>query len=169
MKKAPEITLTDQERLTLRRWSRGRGTPAIRNGRVFTHGAEGRLTCLDLLTGEVIWQRNTSVEFDAPQDFFGVASTPLVESDLLIVNVGPPADLVWWPSTPEPVKRSGRPEISGDRATPHRSPPWCAVGDAFLCLRAVTAIRPPAACSVSIQRTAPSICGSRFAARPTPR
>lgn len=67
-----------------------RSSPVIDDGRVFTHGVAGMLTCLDLKTGDVHWQRNTSTEFKVPQDFFGVGSTPLVEGDVLIVNVGAP-------------------------------------------------------------------------------
>ncbi|MCY3758842.1 MAG: PQQ-binding-like beta-propeller repeat protein, partial [Acidobacteria bacterium] len=39
-------------------------------------------------SGAVHWKRHLSREFRVPQDFFGVASTPLVEGNLLIVNVG---------------------------------------------------------------------------------
>ncbi len=67
-----------------------RASPVIDGDRVYTHGAEGKLHCLRLQTGQVYWKRDLSAEFKVPQDFFGVASTPLVEGDLLIVNVGAP-------------------------------------------------------------------------------
>ncbi len=67
-----------------------RSTPVIHQGRVFTHGADGMLHCLDLKTGDVVWKRQTSKEFAVPQDFFGLVSTPLIEGHLLIVNVGAP-------------------------------------------------------------------------------
>ena len=41
-------------------------------------------------TGKVVWKRDLRAEYKVPQDFFGTASTPLVEGRLLIVNVGAP-------------------------------------------------------------------------------
>ncbi len=67
-----------------------RASPVIADGRVFTFGAEGKLHCLDLLTGQLRWQRNLLTEFKVEQNFFGVGSTPLVEGDTLIINVGAP-------------------------------------------------------------------------------
>ena len=67
-----------------------RSSPVIADGRVFTFGAEGRLQCLDLTTGQLLWHRDILAEFAIPQNFFGVGSTPLVEGDKLIVNIGAP-------------------------------------------------------------------------------
>lgn len=67
-----------------------RSSPVIDRGRVFTMGAEGKLHCLDLATGKVIWNRNLRADYRVTQDFFGTSSTPLVEGRLLIVNVGAP-------------------------------------------------------------------------------
>ena len=65
-----------------------RCTPLLTSNRCYTCGAEGRLFCLDLATGKVIWQRETSKEWNVPEPFFGVGSTPLLEGDKLIVMVG---------------------------------------------------------------------------------
>ena len=67
-----------------------RASPVISGGRVYTMGAEGRLHCLDLAGGKVVWKRDLRADYKVPQDFFGTASTPLVEGALLIVNVGAP-------------------------------------------------------------------------------
>ena len=67
-----------------------RASPVIDGGRVYTVGAEGTLHCLDVGSGRVIWKRDLRAEYKVPQDFFGTASTPLVEGPLLIVNVGGP-------------------------------------------------------------------------------
>ena len=40
--------------------------------------------------GKLVWKRDIATEYSVPQDFFGTASTPLVEGQLLIVNVGAP-------------------------------------------------------------------------------
>jgi outer membrane protein assembly factor BamB len=62
--------------------------PVSDGERVYTFGAEGKLYCFDLGTGEVLWKRDISKEFAIPQNFFGVGSTPLLEGERLIVNVG---------------------------------------------------------------------------------
>jgi outer membrane protein assembly factor BamB len=67
-----------------------RSSPVIDAGRVYTMGAEGKLHCLDLASGKQIWRKDLRAEYKVPQDFFGTASTPLVEGKLLIVNVGAP-------------------------------------------------------------------------------
>jgi outer membrane protein assembly factor BamB len=67
-----------------------RASPVIDGERVYTYGAEGKLHCLNIRTGEVIWKRDLRSDYKVAQDFFGTATTPLVESELLIVNVGAP-------------------------------------------------------------------------------
>jgi outer membrane protein assembly factor BamB len=67
-----------------------RASPVIDEGRVYTIGAEGVLSCLDLKSGHLYWRRKLLEEFKIPQNFFGVGSTPLVEGNLVIVNVGAP-------------------------------------------------------------------------------
>ncbi len=67
-----------------------RSSPVIDGDRVYTYGAEGKLHCLRLQTGQVYWKRDITAEFKVPQDFFGTATTPLIEGDLLIVNIGAP-------------------------------------------------------------------------------
>jgi outer membrane protein assembly factor BamB len=65
-----------------------RCTPLITSNRCFTFGAEGKLLCLDRLTGKLVWQRDTAVDWNIPPAFFGVGSTPLLEGGRLIVMVG---------------------------------------------------------------------------------
>jgi outer membrane protein assembly factor BamB len=65
-----------------------RGTPLLTSNLCFTFGAEGKLTCLDLQTGKLVWQRDTGTDFNVPEAFFGVGSTPILEGGLLIVMVG---------------------------------------------------------------------------------
>lgn len=70
-----------------------RAAPAIAGGRVFVHSVEGWLSCLDLLTGDVIWRRNPTEEFSIGDHFFGVVSSPVVHGNLLIQNIGTPDHL----------------------------------------------------------------------------
>jgi outer membrane protein assembly factor BamB len=65
-----------------------RGSPVLTSNRCYTFGAEGKLLCLNLADGAVIWQRDTAKDWNVPEAFFGVGSTPLLEGDKLIVMVG---------------------------------------------------------------------------------
>jgi outer membrane protein assembly factor BamB len=65
-----------------------RATPSIDGGRVYTFGAEGMLHCLDLATGKKIWSVNAKTQFEAPKGFFGIACSPLIEGDALLLNIG---------------------------------------------------------------------------------
>jgi outer membrane protein assembly factor BamB len=67
-----------------------RSSPVIDGERVYTVGAEGKLHCLELASGNEVWTRDLRAEYGVRQDFFGTASTPLVEGGLLIINVGAP-------------------------------------------------------------------------------
>ncbi|MEX0727875.1 MAG: PQQ-binding-like beta-propeller repeat protein [Planctomycetaceae bacterium] len=67
-----------------------RASPVIHGDRVYLYGAEGELICLHLLSGELIWQRELTKEFDVPQDFFGSVGTPLLIDGKLIINIGAP-------------------------------------------------------------------------------
>lgn len=80
------------------------GTPLIEGDRVFVHGVEGRLHCLELATGRVVWQRDLKREFGLEQQFFGVAGTPLLHGGRLVVNLGAPGG----PSVAAFDQRSGR-------------------------------------------------------------
>jgi outer membrane protein assembly factor BamB len=65
-----------------------RSSPVIGPDAVFAIGAEGKLHCLELASGRLRWQQDIVAEYKLAQNFFGVGSTPLVEQDRLIVNVG---------------------------------------------------------------------------------
>lgn len=65
-----------------------RAAPVVANDFVYTVGVEGKLHCLELATGRARWARDLKTEFGLRSGFFGLGSTPLVEGDKLIVNVG---------------------------------------------------------------------------------
>lgn len=99
-----EETLTAYEATSgVTKWSRGFTTdfqpqvggedgplaaPTVHEDRIYAYGASGSLYCVNLKTGEPIWQRKTQQEFHAPAGYFGFGSSPLVEANKLIVNVG---------------------------------------------------------------------------------
>ncbi len=63
-------------------------TPVVAGKRVYTLGASGQLTCLDLEKGTKVWARDLVADYSAKAGFFGIGSTPIVEGKLLLVNVG---------------------------------------------------------------------------------
>ena len=65
-----------------------RATPCLTNGRVYTFGAEGMLTCLNKADGSLLWQVNTKKDFHPRKGFFGVGCSPLVENNAVLLNVG---------------------------------------------------------------------------------
>jgi outer membrane protein assembly factor BamB len=65
-----------------------RTTPTIADGRVYTLGATGLLTCLDLESGREIWSRNVLEDHDTRRPEWGMASSPLVAGDLVMVQLG---------------------------------------------------------------------------------
>jgi outer membrane protein assembly factor BamB len=62
--------------------------PVVDGDRVYIYGAEGMLHCVKAEDGKLIWKVNTAEEFGVIQNFFGVGSIPVIEKDLLIVQVG---------------------------------------------------------------------------------
>ena len=65
-----------------------RSTPLLAENRCYTFGAEGKLVCLDLQSGKLLWQRDTGVDWNVPTAFFGVGSSPILEGERLLVMVG---------------------------------------------------------------------------------
>ena len=73
-----------------------RAAPVIAGNRVFLYNASGYLRCLDFKTGKTLWKRDTYEDFNSktefhgepPQGYFGFASSPLVDGNKVILNVG---------------------------------------------------------------------------------
>jgi outer membrane protein assembly factor BamB len=62
--------------------------PVVDGDRVYIYGPEGMLHCVQAADGKLVWKVDSASEFGVVQNFFGVGSTPVVEGDLLIVQVG---------------------------------------------------------------------------------
>lgn len=65
-----------------------RGVAAIDSGQVFALGATGILNALDLRTGRPLWTRNILKDNNAEEPEWGVAISPLVHGDRVIVSAG---------------------------------------------------------------------------------
>ena len=62
-----------------------RATPALSNGRVYALGATGIMNVFDERTGAVVWSRNVVTDTGTKVPGWGVAGSPLVVGDLVIV------------------------------------------------------------------------------------
>lgn len=65
-----------------------RATPTISGNHVYTFGAEGALNCWELSEGKKVWSVDAKTAFGAPKGFFGMACSPLVEGEALLMNIG---------------------------------------------------------------------------------
>ena len=65
-----------------------RSAPTVSGGRIYTFGAEGMLTCLDFKTGKKLWNVDTKARYGFHKGWFGAAGAPLVEGNLVILNIG---------------------------------------------------------------------------------
>jgi len=65
-----------------------RCVPVIHGEHVIAFGAQGTLACFRLADGHREWSRDTHHDFRASEGYFGAGSSPLVEGNKVIVNVG---------------------------------------------------------------------------------
>lgn len=65
-----------------------RATPAYSEGKIYALGAVGELRCLEAATGKLSWSRNVLVENKGQVPTYGVAASPLIVQEKLIVLTG---------------------------------------------------------------------------------
>jgi outer membrane protein assembly factor BamB len=65
-----------------------RGAPCVVDGKVYSFGITGVLSCFNADKGDLLWQVDTAKDFQAPTPFFGNSCSPIVEEDRVILNVG---------------------------------------------------------------------------------
>ena len=68
-----------------------RATPSWADGHVFALGGRGELRCLDEATGKLVWRTNILQDTGAKNLRWGMAASPLVLGDAVIVLPGGPA------------------------------------------------------------------------------
>lgn len=72
-------------------FSHGKGpksTPVVDNGKLFTLGISGTLSCYEAATGKLGWRKEFSKQFKATSPLYGTATSPIVRDGLVIVHVG---------------------------------------------------------------------------------
>lgn len=67
-----------------------RATPAIAGGHAFVFTGEGILAALSVADGKLLWSHNTVKELKGKEADYGMACSPLVVGDLVIVTPGAP-------------------------------------------------------------------------------
>ena len=67
-----------------------RATPTIYGGRVFTLGAEGKLTATDFASGKQLWQADVMPRYKVKKGYFGAAGAPVADENRVIINAGGP-------------------------------------------------------------------------------
>lgn len=65
-----------------------RATPTISEHGLFTMGADGILTRLDLVEGKPVWQRDLKSDADRKPPMWGFSASPLVYKNLVIIHAG---------------------------------------------------------------------------------
>jgi outer membrane protein assembly factor BamB len=65
-----------------------RASVLVEEGRAWSFGTMGNLHCYDAVTGELLWQVDGLEEYDAGIPVWGLASTPIIEEDKIIVQMG---------------------------------------------------------------------------------
>lgn len=71
-----------------------RATPLIDAGMVYTIGATGHICCLDLYSGDVVWELDALSVFGAQVPVFGVSAGPISWKETVIFPCGGPDGLL---------------------------------------------------------------------------
>lgn len=65
-----------------------RASVTVIDGLAYSLGTMGHLRCLDAVTGELIWNKDPGIDYDIKKPVWGITSAPLVDNDLVIVQLG---------------------------------------------------------------------------------
>jgi outer membrane protein assembly factor BamB len=65
-----------------------RACVSIDDGRAYSLGTMGHLHCFDAASGKILWKKTPGVDYQIRMPIWGITSAPLVDGDLLIVQLG---------------------------------------------------------------------------------
>ncbi len=65
-----------------------KSTPLVHDGRLYTFGISGILSCFDAGSGELLWRKEFSKSYANTSPLFGAAASPVIDNGLLFVHVG---------------------------------------------------------------------------------
>ena len=65
-----------------------KSTPVFADGKLYTLGIGGILSCFDAATGELRWRKEFAKQFPQTSPIFGTAMSPLVDRGMVIAHVG---------------------------------------------------------------------------------
>ena len=64
-----------------------RASVLVEEGRAYSFGATGHLHCFDAEDGTVLWERDLLVQYKIRVPNWGMAASPIIEGDLIIVQI----------------------------------------------------------------------------------
>jgi outer membrane protein assembly factor BamB len=64
-----------------------RASVVINNGKAYSLGTMGNLFCLNAENGEILWQKDLNTDYEINMPIWGIASTPLIVEDKIVVHV----------------------------------------------------------------------------------
>lgn len=75
-----------------------RASVTISGARAYSLGTMGHLRCLDAASGKLLWKKDPGTDYNIRPPIWGMCSAPLVEGELVIVQIGaePDACIVAW-------------------------------------------------------------------------
>lgn len=111
-----------------------RSTPTIDGDHVFAMGAMGHLTCIDLYSGDLVWQVDTLSEFGISNLTWATSGAPLVRDEFVYVNTGSTHDgglTCFDRSSGEVVWRASKDKwnTTGDNAAGYASPMFATIAE----------------------------------------
>jgi outer membrane protein assembly factor BamB len=65
-----------------------RASVSIDEGCAYSLGTMGHLYCFDAANGEVVWKKDLNTEYKIRMPIWGITASPLIENDLVIVQIG---------------------------------------------------------------------------------
>ncbi len=69
-----------------------RASVTINDGRAYALGTMGHFFCFDAADGKILWQKDLAAEYKIRMPIWGIACAPLIERDLVILQIGGDGD-----------------------------------------------------------------------------